>query len=136
MALAYEPGTKLFSYDDIANYVRRDHKFIPIGKEENVIRWLFRLRLFTCSFYRVSLSIADISRELKIPHTTMTSIFMRIMVRRPWLTGNILLVFESRASSSMGILVQDAATKAGFVDYTLGFIEISANICFVRHHNL
>jgi AraC-like DNA-binding protein len=118
VAFVYEPGTKLFSYDDIANYLRRDHKFIPIGKEEKRHQVAVRTQAFLHAHFTESLSIVDMSKELKIPHTTMTPYFHANYGISPVAYRNLLRVFESLRLISMGIPVQDAATKAGFMDYT------------------
>lgn len=128
VAFLYEPGIEFLSYDDIATYLRRDHKFVSIGKEEKKHYVAMKTQAFLHHHFSEDLSIAEISRDLKIPHTTMTPYFHANYGVSPVAYRNILRVFESLRLISQGVPVQDSAIKAGFLDYTRFYRNFCANL--------
>lgn len=114
VCFSWDKKWNLQSFADISALFRKDLDFIPIGKTRTAPAIIDRTCDGIRESYKESLSIAELAKLLRLPHSTMTHAFKEVLGLSPIAYRNRIRVFDSLRQISLGNSVTNPVIHPDF----------------------
>lgn len=114
LGFPWNPAWKISTYDDLGNILIGLNRHICLQKKEFSSYVAERTKAFLDSNFNVDLAVSEISRELKIPHSTMTHSFTSCYGITPVFYRKTLRTFEALRMITEGRDLLSSCFDSGF----------------------